>query len=1604
MWKTRKECLQRLYRQYGERSFALEHKTLTETPIDNALQLAEALPANARLHLVSHSRGGLVGELLCRGGRLDDQGKPTDPFDDLDFSQLGNDDVQVGKLKRLGDLLKAKRFQIDRFVRVACPARGTSLAAGRIDRLLSLLSIPVSGNLPSLGISPLDIGKDIGWFIATVVKERTNPEAIPGVAAQRPDSPLVSLLNRATVKVGADLRVIGSDYRSDGIFLPLADLVSEGVFAGENDLVVNTPSMYGGATRAGKAWYCLAKEAGTWHCNYFSRQETAGLLVDALLNDDPGLSAFKDITTAPDRNAYIARGAQEGMGLPAREPLTQRSPRSDGNKPLLVLVPGIMGSELIIGQFRVWVDVPRLLEGQFSKFSLDNGSGNVAPSALMDMSYGRIFDDLTRTHEVLPFPYDWRLSLEKEGKRLADYLAAEVLPAAVKNKRPVRILAHSMGGLLVRRAIAYSEDATDAAAKWWDTLKTLPCSRFIMSGTPNRGSWLLPYVLAGRENLVKTLSGVDLRHSLKDTLQTIATFDGFLEMMPVEDGRDYFSPAAWQELRDWDDSGLDWPLPQGNRLAHCHLVRQRIDQVAFDGKFMAYIAGHAPRTPTQPRKGSLEFSCTPNGDGRVPWSLGIPEGCKPYYIDAIHGDLLNTPKSFVGIQELLAMGETKLLTQQPPLPLEKCPDILPRGALPYLPDEAMVRRAAIGSRLVPPREEGISGQPRLKVSIRHSDLRAACHPVAVGHYQGDTIISAEAMLDRRLGGVLTRNLALGIYPGRLETAEVFADGEGKTAGIVIGLGEVGSLTAARLGQAFATGLLRLACHAPVSSEVRELTLSTLLIGTGAGGIPVKDCVTSLIEAANHVNSMLAGRQACFTELEFLEIYEDRALQALKAIRDIYQDPNSPPMDFDGQLRTGDGGRSRASFEEAPGWWRRIKIEATEDDTLKFSVLTDLARAEERILPTQLSLVEDFVRSAISNPYVSPKDMRALFELVVPNALKARAGDRGNLQLVVDEAAAAYPWEMMYGSDGKELRPLGLQAGLLRQLSCETFRESVRRCRTNRALVVGVPNPGGSFASLPGVANEQDSTLKSLEQGNGAGMEVRLPDSAAPKDVISALFDGDYRVLHLAGHGVYLHPVTYSVGREQRVRYVSGMVLAAAKAAPDQSESLVLLTPAEVRQMSCVPELVFINCCHLGAIEARKNQDFSEHNTLAANLATEFIRNGVRAVIAAGWAVDDGAAACFAETFYRHMVHGNTFGEAVQRAREAAFGCNADSTTWAAYQCYGDPAYRFREDGEAAPPQVFLSPSEALCEIRAIRKSPDINPAVRDTPQLQRLDQITRNLPHEWLKRGELRAALGAAYAELGSFRQALVHYGEAARCNDGGCTLNDLDLMSDLEIRMASREIQDARNNGVPRSELLAKIKIADSRIRHALTKLERRAEDYGETPERCSLIGDGYKRLLVVASKARGARQAMVDWYKKAACLDGDLNPFGATNWVGAVLLKHLPTAPPAADADVLNATLAAVRVKSRALFRTDPDFCHGVYEIDADLLQALLDGPAAITGEKATELAQRYTRLNTDYRSSRRFDSVVTNIDFLRGYLATVRNAEGINGFLDALLDAMR
>ena len=245
---------------YSDRVYACEHRSLTESPIKNALELAQQLPKKTPIHLLTHSRGGLVGELLCLAQRERD----IDPLnantldrlfaaDHTMAEQLGLHPLQpqaaternqayAEDRKRLQALLKVldeKRFTIDRFLRVACPARGTTLASGRLDRWLSVLDY-VSGN---------SLFGDVADFLLAVVKQRTDPRTLPGLEAMMPGSALTYLLNLPDLKTASDLTVISGDSEGEGLWGQIKLFAVDWFYGAEHDLVVNTGSMYGGLRR-----------------------------------------------------------------------------------------------------------------------------------------------------------------------------------------------------------------------------------------------------------------------------------------------------------------------------------------------------------------------------------------------------------------------------------------------------------------------------------------------------------------------------------------------------------------------------------------------------------------------------------------------------------------------------------------------------------------------------------------------------------------------------------------------------------------------------------------------------------------------------------------------------------------------------------------------------------------------------------------------------------------------------------------------------------------------------------------------------------------------------------------------------------------------------------------------------------------------------------------------------------------------------------------------------------------------------------------------------------------------------------------------------------
>ncbi len=1445
--KARIQALAALKEKFSDNVYAFEHQTLNISPIDNALLLAKKLPAKAELHLVSHSRGGLVGELLCLGQR----DKKTDPlttdflkqlFDAKKDNSLGEllelgkrlpegYPAQLASLKELLKVLDEKQFKISRFVRVACPARGTTLVSGRLDRWLSVVHYLTGAN------DALD-------FLLGIVKERTDPRTLPGLEAMMPGSALITLLNHPTLKVAADLSVIAGDIEGDSVWSRLKWQLADWFYSSDHDLVVNTGSMYGGIKRLpGAARFAFDQGAAVNHFNYFTHKTTVAWLVAGLTRLDGTMAGFKPVAAAKQE-------------APARAAIRRRGDQNIKPRPVAFVLPGTMGSHLHLAGQRIWLDYDDLALGRLAELGIS--MANVASDSLIDSYYGDFVDYLSHSHDVVDFHYDWRRSVQDSAKMLAAKFE-EKLVLCEATRQPLRIVAHSMGGLVVRAMLALYPPL-------WKRFQALPDSRFMMLGTPNAGSYEAVRWLTGWNPTLSKLSLLDVFHDTAAIVNIVNRYPGLLELLPTQDsGRDFADPSLWESLVKGADK--NWPKPLAENLQKLSSTWKLIKSSPIDTERMIYIAGWAKHTvsdfQSQPDRGlfskdrpPLRFLATRKGDGTVPWALGLLPGVKTWYLpQAGHEALMSYDAAFPSFLDLLQSGTTtrkELLTGEPQISQARSQtdEWMPIEPIDSVPDEQDLSGFVFGAG----RPSKALQKPRLPsvaISLYQGNLAYARYPICVGHYLGDTIVSAEAELDKRLDFALTKRLRLGLYPGASNSYQVFIQGAANSkpeGAIVIGLGHVGELSPGLLESGMTHALLDYALKVAewpddrfgAEDSTRSARISCLLIGTGFGGMSVRDSIASILNGVQAANQRLVSSQfndkVLIDEIEFIEIYQDVAISAARELAAVLQDVTLAEQ-FVWQeqcINEGRGGLRRVLFDDAPNWWQRMEIAFDKKyNELRFIALTDRARAEESLVAGQLLRADQFIAEAISSTTHSRRLTQTLFEMLLPNRLKELAPRQYDVVLIVDEISARYPWELLEDRWNMGHLPPAVAAGMLRQLKTLSFRAQPAHSFQQTAFVVGNPKiSGDAFADLPGAAQEAETVARLLSENDYRVNEQ--PANLDASEIIMGLHADAYRILHLAGHGVHEFVIptggvakTSNDDEQVAVQTISGMVIG----------NNAFLTPGDVEQMRWVPELVFINCCHLGSM-INSIPANPRYNELAANLATQFIKMGVKAVVAAGWAVDDGAADGFAKTFYVAMLRGDAFGKAVVVARKFCYEHFPEANTWGAYQCYGDPDFRLNDHGNSdwKNKPGYHAPVELLTDLENLLSKLRVNAFDQSAQQKwqERIDNCLKLIPEgkceHWQNRADVTAVLGFIYGELGQLELAITYLDKAIAANDAGLPVTAVQQRANYQVKLAVQHWQSGTLTESGQAALLTAIDTLDIFCRMAATV------------ERLSLLGNAYK------------------------------------------------------------------------------------------------------------------------------------------------------------------
>ena len=742
-------------------------------------------------------------------------------------------------------------------------------------------------------------------------------------------------------------------------------------------------------------------------------------------------------------------------------------------------------------------------------------------------------------------------------------------------------------------------------------------------------------------------------------------------------------------------------------------------------------------------------------------------------------------------------------------------------------------------------------------------------------------------------------------------------------------------------------------------------------------------------------------------IEFLELYEDIAIATAEALNTVMRDGELSLQTAwaDGCIEEGQGRLKRVRCDEAPNWWHRLEIiEDARSETLRFISTTDRARAEETLAGGQLRLVDGFIRQAAQSSTANAGVAQTLFEMLLPNRLKELAPKQANLVIVVDAVSARYPWELLEDRWSYGKRPPAVAGGLVRQLKTPVFRPHPAHASTATAFVVGNPDLAGwdKFGDLPGARQEARKVANFLST---KGYRVLDCIDEKANVILSGLHSDSWRILHLAGHGEHEFPldapdtVASLDGVPLTPKTVSGMVIG----------KNIFLTPGDVEQMRWVPELVFINCCHLGKTlsgTAARGQ----FSVLAANLSVQFIHMGVKAVIAAGWAVDDGAAEAFATSFYGHLLEGESFGRAVRAAREEIWVRFPDANTWGAYQCYGDPSYQLRPDGgvsESRDRKTYHAPSElvaALCnynewvrmQMREKGETPDVIENLR-AGIASTLKGVSDKVKDNWLARADVAAALGFAWGETGDWANAVKWLGKALHAEKGDCPVRVVEQYANFRVRLSGERWvllsaqADSPEREAERQDLIMQIEQAILE----LDLISQRAP----TPERLSLMGSAYKRLAWLQSDTGPRLEALVNmanYYsqahelvlKKAKEKNEHPESYGFTNWATAkVLCEFYDQEQDRAWRKTLEDDCRQMVEAAQARNQNNPNYWDSVAEADCGLLLLLAQGVvvaaeaarAKSVDDAADRIAKLYRAAAQRGSSPREYASVLEHLDFV-------------------------
>ncbi len=980
----------------------------------------------------------------------------------------------------------------------------------------------------------------------------------------------------------------------------------------------------------------------------------------------------------------------------------QASARTVRGGAKVLILPGIMGSKLgtrrkLVGHDTLWIDPIDIARGRLTDLALPDRKRILALGVML-FAYLKLKLRLRIAGFDAEFhPFDWRQSLDSLGKQL--------LERVKKEGDGTHVVAHSMGGLVARAALAAEGNHRHIG-------------RFVMLGTPNHGSFVPVQALRATHPTVATLAVLDLRNDAEDLARKIfRTLPGLTQMLPFPsawNGLDLYDPATWP---------TDAPAPTARLLQQARVVQ---DGLAMPDDRFFLVAGVNQKTTVGLRRddGAFVYEESREGDGTVPLAFAELPGTQTYYIEESHGSLPNNGAVASAVIDLLTSGTTGQLPdrwvraraaarrdvteeelRKPSIDL--APEAYgPRERrmllAPFVSPEARDGASSTAGFAPPPAsdlpgpgyqhtfENIVVGRRRqhaldlrlARGSITEVDARA----VALGLFRDVDPAGAAGAIDELLGGAVREFTTRRMFSGEVGDIFIMPTGRGDVRAESVLFAGLGAFDA--FGPEVQEFVTENVIRTFVRTHVEDF--ATVLMGAASGQTvrvalfhQLRGYIRGLLDADDDHRlrrlTIVENDPDTYAEIK-RELFRLTSTDLFEGVRVTLDEVTLREARVPAPVRRPVASSShrlaylivgQTENEQVEARGGRVRERARTRTTLRAALLTAQSKAAilsgvREVALRDIGALQKEIEKPLDNQGLARLG-RELAALVLEDDVARGLASMKEHHLVVihDEGQASrLPWEILRIGNWAP----AAEQGLSRRYSADDLSVAkwLEERRTGDVLeMLLVVNP---TLDLDGADDEADR-IKALFPSHSALRLTEIRGEAATHQTLRREFSsGRYDVLHYAGHAYF--------DDEKPSR--SGILCHGDR----------VLSGAQLAGLAHLPALAFFNACEAGRTrgvrgaergdDAARRKEIPQRIRRNVGLAEAFLRGGVANYVGTYWPVGDSAAEIFAATFYAGLIDGEAIGAALQAARKAVR--QTGSIDWADYIHYGSYDFALKRLG------------------------------------------------------------------------------------------------------------------------------------------------------------------------------------------------------------------------------------------------------------------------------------------------------------------------------------